>query len=1014
MRGKSNISKIPWLFLIFFLLLTFLLLVSGHIYYKKEKDHVKSDQNEMLSAVATFKIKEITKWFYERKAEGVFISTSPACLKLFYNLMNNRGDSLSRREIFKWLMPIKKNHEYLEIAIFDMVGTEIFRISDPGWRYTREDGEEYLKRSSQGKIVFSELLRDKSTGNPFLSMLVPIYFNNRQSGIVVFRIDPAIYLFPIVASWPFERVTASSCLARLVNDQMIYLYIPNEQIEDISALRRDSVVDGLVQIIPHTNISTLVETTDFRGVNVFANYLDIPGTDWILVSKIDQHEIYAPLKAQAIKVILYLVTILVVMVIMGILLWKNQQLQYYRSQFELQSKNAMAEEKVRFMDALLQEVNDAIITFDKDMMIMSWNRGAERIYGWKAEEVIGKFGGGSLRVDFHGASRELVLRELDEKGTWKGEVIHKRKDGTNAYVLSSTSRLLDEKGHILGIITINKDISELVHSEKIKNAVYSISELAHSAKDLNDMYASFHVVIGELLDAPNLLIALLENSRETITYPYFVDEKESSPGPHTKGNGLIEYVLRTGRPLLAKPEEVKYLVDREIIGNVTDGGTDWLGIPLRIENETIGVLVVRSYSTKTRFGEREKDILTFVSEQIALSIHRKKMQQDLIEAMQRAEVSSRLTSALLANMNHELRTPMNGILGFAEILLNELEDPVNKSKAENILISGRRLMETLDAIMDLSYLESDKITRKFKPVSVGKTIRSVLRTYDQNIERKSLELNCRVAAGLTIMGDDHLFQHLVRNVIDNAIKYTDKGSITIEGKPVSMVGKAMASISVKDTGIGISPENHQMIFHAFRQVSEGYGRQFEGRGLGLTIGRKIVDLMGGEIILNSKVGEGSEFIILLPAVTETVVQDPLDVEELLKPKMHKELAEQMPDVLLVEDNTVNLQLLMVYLKEYCNIYSSLDGKSAIQMAQDHKFDAILMDINLGPGMDGIQAMLEIRKRPGYLDTPVIAVTGYASIGDRDRLISTGFTEYLPKPFTREKIASLMEGIFTRK
>lgn len=732
----------------------------------------------------------------------------------------------------------------------------------------------------------------------------------------------------------------------------------------------------------------------------------------LFLSKIDQNEILIPLKAHAVRIIIYLLVFLVIVLILVILIWKNQKLHYYRSQFELQSRSTKAEEKVRFMDALLQEVNDAVITFDKDMMILSWNRGAERIYGWKAEEVIGKFGGGSLRFDFHGPSRELFFNELKEKGFWKGEVIHKRKDGTNVYVLSSTSQLLDKDNKVLGIITINKDITELVHSEKIRNAVYRISELSHSTRDLDEMYTSFHVVIGELLDAQNLFIALLEKDNETLTYPYFVDEKETVPSPHKKGNGLTEFVIRTGKPLLAKPEDIKYFIDRDIIDPPLDSSIDWLGAPLHIEKETIGVLVVRSYSSINRYGEREKDILTFVSEQIALSIHRKKMQHELIEAMQRAEVSSKLTSALLANMNHELRTPMNGILGFAEILMNDLDDPEKKSKAENILISGRRLMDTLDAIMDLSYLESDNVTRKFKPVSVGKVVRSVLKTYESSIKRKKLDLICRIPVGHAILGDEHLFQHLVKNIIDNAVKYTDKGSITLEAYHTEKDGKPMLSIAVRDTGIGISEENHEMIFEAFRQVSEGYGRQFEGSGLGLSISKKILALMNGEIKLKSKPGEGSEFTILLPAVHETPSPESVDVGELLKPKIHRDRSKEMPDVLLVEDNAINLQLLMVYLKDYCNIYSAIDGKSAMEMTRNQKFDAILMDINLGPGIDGIQAMLEIRKRLDYRYIPIIAVTGYASIGDRERLIATGFTEYLLKPFKKDNVIDIFSTIIS--
>jgi len=966
----------------------------------------------MLSEITSFKIKEVEKWFRERRAEGVFISTTPVIISLFEKLVRKSGDSLSGRELRNLLLPIKNNHEYTEISIFNRTGRRIFDINDSGWSYSQEEGKEYLKFSSQGNIVFSELEKDINTGKSFISMIVPVRAKNLLIGIVVFRIDPSVYLYPIINSWPFERVTTSSCLARLEHDRLTYLYLSDVSTGAFDSLVAGSNNDELSKAILAVNDLRLLETKDYHGVDVFADYQNIPGTSWLLISKIDQNEIYSPLKGQAIRVIIFLFVFIIVVFIIGVLIWKNHQLKYFRSRFELQSIKAGAEEKVRFMSALLQEVNDAVITFDKDMMILSWNKGAERIYGWKAEEIVGKFGGGALQIAFHGTSKDQVFNELEQNGSWKGELIHKRKDGSNAYVLSSVSQLLDEDGKILGIITINKDISEQVHSEKIRDAIYRISELAHSSKDLNEMYASFHVVIGELLDAHNLFIALLENNGETLTYPYFADEKESAPLPHKKGNGLIEFVLRTGKPLLAKPEDIKYFVDREIIDPPGDNLIDWIGTPLRIDAETIGVLVIRSYSPKIRYGNWEKSVLTFVSEQIALSIHRKKMEQDLIEAMQKAEVSSNLTSSLLANMNHELRTPMNGILGFAEILMNELEDPDKKSKAENILVSGRRLMDTLDAIMDLSYLESDKISRKFKPISVGKIVRSVLKTYETIIKGKNLNLNSNVAIGLMVMGNEHILQHLVKNIVDNAVKYTDKGSISVEGTLFHKEEKPKVSLIVRDTGIGISREYHEMIFETFRQVSEGYGRQFEGSGLGLSICKKIVTLLNGEITVKSTPGEGSEFTVILPAVIETPELESMDAGQLLKPKILKGASKKVPDILLVEDNTVNLQLLMVYLRDYCNIYSALDGKSAIEMTRHQKFDAILMDINLGPGMDGIQAMLEIRKQQDYRFVPIIAVTGYASIGDRDRLIVNGFTDYLAKPFKKDVVIEMFSTLLS--
>ena len=994
-------SSTPWMLFILFMVMSFVLLVAGHFYFKKEKAAIKTEQYKLLSAVSNFKVNEIQHWMAERRAEGIFVSTSPLFINLVQKLVRNPGDVKVSREMSGWILPIKKNHEYRCIAIIDKEGNTLLKFCDTLVAYTTDEIVSQTLNLKNQDYAFSELFRDKKSGVAFLDFMVPIKRGDQTLAFVFFRIDPEKFLFPLVASWPIESISAENLLVR------------PEKGEYICLNREKPFPRVLTNSIPLEGTLTMLQAKDYRGMDVLADVKPIPGTSWKLISKIDLDEIYKPIQKRAVNVVLYLLTFLVVVIVSALLIWKNQQLHYYRSQFELQSQSAKAEERIRFMNALLEEVNDAIITFDKDLMIQSWNKGAERIYGWKSEEVVGKYGGGSLRVDFPGASRKVIYKSLEQKGFWKGEVMHKRKDGTTAYLLCSTSQLRDENGNILGIISINKDISEVVQSEKVKNAVYRISELAHAAKDINEMYASIHVIIGELMDARNLYIAMLADDKVTMDFPYFVDEQDAVPSGRPMGKGLTEYVLRTGKPLLAKPEDVQYFADRGVIEIVGTPAIDWLGIPLQIEKETFGALVIQSYTPKIRFGEREKDILTFVSEQIALSIHRKKIQQELIEAKQKAEVSNKLTSSLLANMNHELRTPMNGILGFAEILMNELKDPDAKLKAENILLSGRRLMDTLDAIMDLSFLESDKLTRKFKPVSVSKTLRSVLTSYEAPMKRKGLVLNQDLQPDIQIVGDEHLFSHLLKNLIDNAVKYTEKGSISIIACKVEIEGKSMVSISIKDTGIGISEENYAMIFQAFRQVSEGYGRQFEGTGLGLSISKKIVTLMNGNISVSSKIGEGSLFTVSIPSVVELQPPDFNLRGGGIKTRLISDSENKLPDVLLVEDNVINLQLLMVYIRDFCNIYSALDGKSAIEMTHQRQFDAILMDINLGPGMDGIQTMLEIRKRPDYTNVPVIAVTGYASIGDRDRLLTVGFNEYLPKPFDRETIADLMSEFFPK-
>lgn len=989
-----------------------ILFVGGCYYFQKQKSEIKEEQHKFLSAITMFKVEEISSWLQERKAEGVFLSSSKDFLQMVSALRKTPGNSDIRNQVENWLLPLKNNHEYIGIWVFGSNGNVLASVYDTGRIGTLYDIKPYLTPGKeQGDI--SKITSDNFSNRKSISNTVSLKRNGELIGYALLIVEPEKMLFPKVANWPVKKETGENLLVSVFGDSVTYEF-DHQQQSRLEWLLRNGQDDSLTRSISMAGTLALVEAKDYRGNDILADIKNVPGTLWFVIAKIDQQVVFAQLWKRALYIALFLFIFLLVVIVTGILIWKNQQLHFYKKRYQLQQEGARAEEKIKFMTALLEEVNDAIITFDKDLIIQSWNKGAERIYGWTAGEVVGKYGGGSLRVDFPGASREAIFKELEQTGSWKGEVIHKRKDGSTAYVLSSTSQLRDEKGAILGIMTINKDISAIISSEKSRNAVYRISELALSTRDNDELYSSIHIVIGELMDATNLYIALLESNGQKLSFPYFADEKDTAPpDAQLLGNGLTEYVLKTGKPLLARPEDTESMVRRGIIDLIGEPAIDWLGVPLKIESETIGVIVVQSYNPKIRFGEREKDILLFVSEQIALTIHRRKIQQELIEAKQKAEVSSRLTSSLLANMNHELRTPMNGILGFAEILLDELTDPEARVKASNILVSGRRLMETLDAIMDLSYLESDTKNQQFKVVNIEKIIQSEVANYLSVALDKNIQLYCNLTPGLKVRGSEHLLQHLIKNLLDNAVKYTEIGSVNVESIMANKEGKPYVSVTVKDTGIGISPEYHRLIFDAFRQVSEGYGRQFEGSGLGLTISKKIVDLMNGEISLKSAIGKGSEFNFIIPAVEESSAL-PAGVENSIPlATIHSNLSGNLPDVLLVEDNTVNLQLLMVYVRAYCNIYTATNAIAAIEMTHERRFDAILMDINLGPGMDGIQAMLEIKKRPDYREVPIVALTGYASIGDSQRLLTAGFADYIAKPYEKDSITELMTNIFKR-
>jgi len=405
----------------------------------------------------------------------------------------------------------------------------------------------------------------------------------------------------------------------------------------------------------------------------------------------------------------------------------------------------------------------------------------------------------------------------------------------------------------------------------------------------------------------------------------------------------------------------------------------------------------------------------FIDENQVLSISRnitdrKLLQKEIVTAKEKAENSDRLKSTLLNNMSHELRTPLNGILGFSEILVNELGSLEFAEMASHINNSGKRLMRTLDSIMQLSQLESGINALNLQEASPDQLLNQIMETYFPQARMKGLYLELREVPSKSGYLDLFFFIQSVTNILDNAIKFTREGGVSIIVSERFSEGERWLSVTIEDTGIGISKENMQVIFEEFRQISEGHNRGFEGTGIGLTIAKKMIHLMGGTIEAKSKIGKGTQFIIQLPfpehyesSLSETATNS-RQSENPVNPGL---LSTAPPSVLLVEDNDVNMQLTLAYLKQHYRMDWAADGPMAIEKSKKNRYAAILMDINLGVGMDGIQATQAIRKIKGYEQIPIIALTGYTLFGDRERLIESGCSGYLPKPFTKKEILDIL-------
>jgi len=386
----------------------------------------------------------------------------------------------------------------------------------------------------------------------------------------------------------------------------------------------------------------------------------------------------------------------------------------------------------------------------------------------------------------------------------------------------------------------------------------------------------------------------------------------------------------------------------------------------------------------------------------------KRAEIEILNAKERAEEASRLKSSFLANMSHEIRTPINGILGFAELLKKELNDPELIKYVKIIESSGSRLLDTLNLILNFAKLESEKQNINYSNVLIEHLITETILTFQAMAKSKNLNLEfINKAENLTIKSDERFLRIIFNNLVNNAIKFTNKGEVTIEVTKENYY----AVIKVKDTGIGIAKDKLGIIFKEFRQESEGFSRNFEGTGLGLAITERFIELLKGNISVESEPGKGSLFIVRLPIDNPSVY---LEKKSGIK---ENNMVEQSTNsgyknnisILLVEDDEVSRNLIEAILSMY-KLESVENGKAAIQKTKDNIYDIILMDINLGRGIDGLETVWEIRKFESYKNTPIVALTAYTLDGDKEDFISKGCTHYLGKPFRKQQLLDLIESI----
>lgn len=639
---------------------------------------------------------------------------------------------------------------------------------------------------------------------------------------------------------------------------------------------------------------------------------------------------------------------------------------------ELNHYKKKLEENENLLATVINEIPDALVVKDHEGNFLLSNKVVADLYGTTPEAMLGKhdgdFGVPKKMADFFRANVLSIMKRGET------EIVYEDSRDANTGQVRHFKSIKKPFKNSLGknqILVIAHDVTDLKETEI---ALRNSEKLLEDTLDLVGEGIWDWNITTDIVRHNHRWCALLGVNDNLLEHSLEVFASKLDPEYKDAVMQKIQEALETNTLYFSEHKMLR-----------ADGSSFWV--------EDRGKIIAFDENGKpTRMIGSIRDITA---------------EKALVHAKNIADKANSAKSEFLANMSHEIRTPMNGILGFQEQLAKTESDPERIKKFDVIKNSGEQLLHIINDILDLSKLESGKMEIETRPCAFNEMIHSASSIFSQVASKKNIDLQLQNDNTIPacILADKTRLQQIIFNLLSNAIKFTQENGKVILRSDYSAENSTIR-ISVNDNGIGISSEKLKHIFEAFGQESQEITRKYGGTGLGLSISSQLVTLMGSELKVISKLGEGSTFYFELPV--SICDEDQIDKnDDTTDSTTQKEF---YGHALIVEDNKTNQMLISMILDDFGISYDiASDGIEAIDKFKTFTFSIILMDENM-PNMNGIESTQYIRaieKEKSLQKTPIIAVTANALSGDQERFIDAGMDDYISKPYTEEDIVKIL-------